>query len=86
MSTLTHHGVLLGVAETLHQRHLGVGRAFHLFRYLDEQAYRWNHRKKNDGQRFLTAVRGLIGKRLTYDQLRGRTGRGRKPTRTRQLS
>ena len=52
---------------------------FHLFRYLDEQAYRWNERHGNDRDRFLRAIRGVIGKRLTYDQLRGRTGRGPKP-------
>ena len=26
---------------------------FHLFRYLDEQAYRFNERKRNDGERFI---------------------------------
>ncbi|MCC6153393.1 MAG: IS1595 family transposase [Candidatus Hydrogenedentes bacterium] len=42
---------------------------FHLFRYLDEQAYRYNKRKLNDRQRFVEAVRGIIGKRLTYSAL-----------------
>jgi hypothetical protein len=51
---------------------------FHLFRYLDEQAYRWNERHGKDSDRFGRALRGIIGKRLTYDQLRGRTGRGPK--------
>ena len=46
---------------------------FHLFRYLDEQAFRFNHRKGfNDGQRFDLAVRQIIGKRLTWDQLTGK--------------
>ena len=52
---------------------------FHLFRYLDEQAYRWNERRKTDGERFLRAIRGITGKRLTYNQLRGKTLRGKKP-------
>jgi transposase-like protein len=47
---------------------------FHLFRYLDEQAFRYNHRKGlNDGQRFDLAVRQIVGKRLTFDQLTGKT-------------
>jgi transposase-like protein len=47
---------------------------FHLFRYLDEQAWRYNHRKGlNDGQRFDMAVRQIVGKRLTWDQLTGKT-------------
>jgi transposase-like protein len=45
---------------------------FHLFRYLDEQAYRYNHRKLTDAERFDIAVRGVVGKRLTFDQLTGK--------------
>src|ERR1700730_9130607 len=45
---------------------------FHLFRYLDEQAYRFNNRKLTDGERFDIAVRGIVGKRLTFDQLTGK--------------
>jgi len=46
---------------------------FHLFRYLDEQAWRYNHRKgMNDGQRFDLAVRQIVGKRLTWEQLTGK--------------
>jgi transposase-like protein len=47
--------------------------SFHLFRYLDEQVFRYNHRKMNDGERFDLAVRAAIGKRLTWDQLTGKT-------------
>ena len=43
---------------------------FHLHRYLDEQAYRYNQRKLTNAERFLSAVFGIFGKRLTYDQLR----------------
>jgi transposase-like protein len=46
---------------------------FHLFRYLDEQVFRYNNRKMNDGERFDLAVRAAIGKRLTWDQLTGKT-------------
>jgi len=45
---------------------------FHLFRYLDEQVYRFNNRKMTDAERFDIAVRGIVGKRLTYEQLTGR--------------
>lgn len=44
---------------------------FHLFRYLDEQAFRFNGRKATDSGRFMEAVRSLVGKRLTYAQLTG---------------
>lgn len=46
---------------------------FHLFRYLDEQAFRFNERKDKDGDkgRFLTALSGIFGKRLTYRNLIG---------------
>jgi hypothetical protein len=46
---------------------------FHLFRYLDEQAYRFNNRKMTDAERFSAAVTGMVGKRLTFDQLTGKT-------------
>jgi transposase-like protein len=38
---------------------------FHLFRYLDEQVFRYNNRKTNDGDRFNIVVREILGKRLT---------------------
>jgi hypothetical protein len=52
---------------------------FHLFRYLDEQAFRFNERKhpsgavKADGERFLDVAGGIAGKRLTYDELTGKS-------------
>jgi transposase-like protein len=46
---------------------------FHLARYLDEQAFRYNNRKgMTDGDRFELAVRQVVGKRLTYAQLTDR--------------
>ena len=47
---------------------------FHLFRYLDEQAYRFNNRKTKDVARFIDALLGIVGKRLTYKQLVGAAG------------
>ena len=46
---------------------------FHLFRCLDEQAYRFNNRKMTDAERFDMCVKGIFGKRLTFDQLTGKT-------------
>jgi transposase-like protein len=45
---------------------------FHLFRYLDEQSFRFNERKGTDSQRFLAIISLLQGKRLEYKQLTGR--------------
>jgi transposase-like protein len=50
---------------------------FHLFRYLDEQSFRYNNRATkdnplNDGERFLTAMKTITGRRLTYEQLTGK--------------
>lgn len=42
---------------------------FHLFRYLDEQAFRFNNRSDSDGERFDTAVASITGKRLTFSEL-----------------
>jgi transposase-like protein len=49
---------------------------FHLFRYLDEQMFRYNNRATKqrfigDGDRFRMAVSQIADKRLTYDQLTG---------------
>jgi transposase-like protein len=44
---------------------------FHLFRYLDEQTFRFNHRRENDGWRFVRALCGIVGRRLTYRELIG---------------
>src|ERR1035441_7555760 len=40
---------------------------FHLFRYLDEQAFRYNNRKgMDDKDRFVNVMRNTGGKRLTW--------------------
>jgi transposase-like protein len=47
---------------------------FHLFRYVDEQAFRFNNRLPvADGNRFSYLVRKIVGKRLTYAELTGKT-------------
>lgn len=47
---------------------------FHLHRYLDEQAYRFNNRKDmNDFGRFKQAASQIVGKRLTWNEVTGRT-------------
>jgi transposase-like protein len=51
---------------------------FHLFRYIDEQAFRYNNRKNEngetmtDGERFSIAVTQAVGKRLTWNELTGK--------------
>ena len=46
---------------------------FHLFRYLDEQAFRFNTREELDDRgRFDLAVLQVIGKRLTWQKLTGK--------------
>jgi transposase-like protein len=51
---------------------------FHLFRYLDEQAFRFNNRKDGNGEpltdsdRFDMAVRQIVGKRLTWAEVTGK--------------
>jgi transposase-like protein len=48
---------------------------FHLFRYLDEQAYRFNNLKDmNDFDRFKLAASQIVGKRLTWNEVTGRAG------------
>jgi len=46
--------------------------SFHTDRYLDEQAFRYNHRKNNDAQRFEMAIAKIFGKRLSYAELIGK--------------
>jgi transposase-like protein len=55
----------------LHGTYVSV-EPFHLFRYLDEQVYRFNRRKANDFSRFAWVVGAVAGRRLTYDALTGK--------------
>jgi hypothetical protein len=53
---------------------------FHLFRYLDEQVFRYNNRKDasgrklKDGERFEIALSQIAGKRLTFAEVTGKVG------------
>jgi transposase-like protein len=53
---------------------------FHLFRYVDEQVFRFNHRKDKDGSklkdadRFKQALSQVAGKRLTFKEVTGKVG------------
>jgi len=49
---------------------------FHLHRYLDEQAYRFNNRKLSAAERFVEAMANVGGKRLTWDSLTGKQADG----------
>jgi transposase-like protein len=42
---------------------------FHLFRYLDEQAFRFNERTGNDADRFVQTMQQIQGKRLMFNEL-----------------
>lgn len=61
----------------LHGTYVAV-EPFHLFRYVDEQAFRFNNRKTmngdvlTDSDRFDLAVRQIIGKRLTWAEVTGK--------------
>ncbi len=44
---------------------------FHLFRYLDEQVFRFNERKGKGADRFAKVTGQIAGKRLTYKELTG---------------
>jgi transposase-like protein len=52
---------------------------FHLFRYIDEQVFRYNNRKDGDvkltdADRFARAMSQVAGRRLTYSELTGKDG------------
>jgi transposase-like protein len=46
---------------------------FHLFRYLDEQAFRYNNRTMTDAERFAHVMKQIVGRRLTFAELTGKT-------------
>jgi hypothetical protein len=51
---------------------------YHLDAYVAEQVFRYNHRATkdnplNDGDRFAVALSQIVGKRLTYAELTGKT-------------
>lgn len=57
--------------RSIHGTYVSV-QPFHLFRYLDEQAFKFNNRRDmNDAERFALTMGGVTGKRLTYKALIG---------------
>jgi len=52
---------------------------YHLFRYLDEQAFRYNNREADDAWRFAATTGAVAGKRLTYGELTGKVDEGKGP-------
>ncbi len=58
----------------LHGTYVSV-EPFHLFRYIDEQAFRYNNRKDmNDRDRFDAVASQVAGKRITYAHLTSKVG------------
>lgn len=58
------------VKRAIHGTYVSI-EPFHVFRYIDEQAFRFSTRKANDGERFRSLVKAIIGKRLDYATLSG---------------
>lgn len=52
---------------------------FHLFRYLDEQTFRFNNRNMGDDLRFRLSLRTVSGRRLTYKELTGKVRQACRP-------
>lgn len=62
--------------RSLHGSYVAV-EPFHLFRYVDEQVFRYNNRgtkkeKVSDSDRFELALSQVAGRRLTYQELTGK--------------
>lgn len=63
----------------LHGTYVSV-EPYHLFRYVDEQAFRFNNRKDENGdpvgdaERFAAVMKQIVGRRLTYAELTGKAG------------
>jgi transposase-like protein len=55
----------------LHGTYISV-EPFHLFRYLDEQAFRYNNRSLTDAERFCEVMKQVVDRRVTYRQLTGK--------------
>jgi transposase-like protein len=55
----------------LHGTYVSV-EPFHLARYIDEQAFRYNKRQTTDADRFVQLCSMVAGKRLTWDEVTGK--------------
>jgi transposase-like protein len=63
------------VKRQLHGTYISV-EPFHLFRYLDEQSFRYNGRKLTDAERFAFVCSQVAGRRLTWHWLTGKDQKG----------
>jgi transposase-like protein len=59
------------VKRQLHGTYISV-EPFHLYRYLDEQSFRYNGRKLTDAERFSFVCSQIAGRRLTWERLTGK--------------
>ncbi len=59
------------VKRQLHGTYISV-EPFHLFRYLDEQSFRYNGRRLTDAERFSFVCSQIVGRRLTWKRLTGK--------------
>ncbi len=59
------------VKRQLHGTYISA-EPFHLFRYLDEQSFRYNGRTLTDAERFAIVYSQVAGRRLTWDWLTGK--------------
>jgi len=55
----------------LHGTYISV-EPFHMFRYLDEQAFRYNNRSMTDAERFCAVMSQIVERRVTYRQRTGK--------------
>jgi transposase-like protein len=55
----------------LHGTYISV-EPFHLFRYLDERMFTYNHREADDLGRFTTVLEMVSGRRVTWKELTGK--------------
>ena len=56
--------------RAIHRTYISV-EPFHLIRYVDEDAFRFNSRKAPDAERAVAVLKLVAGKRLTYNALTG---------------
>ncbi len=58
------------VKRALHGTYVSV-EPFHVFRYIDEQAFRFNNRGDTDRGRFTNLLASIVGRRIRYAELTG---------------
>ncbi|MFN2603966.1 MAG: transposase, partial [Gemmatimonadaceae bacterium] len=71
VTTNTIEGFFAGLKRQIKGTHHAVSQK-HLHRYVSESEFKYNHRKLDDGERTVCAIRGADGKRLTYKQQTGK--------------